>query len=362
MIKVIPVKLKDNGYQIAIGSNILNQLAPALSNLKLGKDAVIITHAKLTKLYGNALAAHLRKHGYSTKFFNIPEGEQSKSATCAMHLLEQIAAYDVQKNIFIVALGGGVIGDLAGFVASIYKRGVPYIQVPTTLLAQIDSSIGGKTGIDLKYGKNLVGAIYQPKLVVADTVVLKTLSRRQIQNGLAEAIKYGVIKDAGLFELIEKNHANFITGDKDSINVIIARCAQIKATVVEADEKDIKGIRAILNFGHTVGHAIEAASDLKYQHGEAVALGMRVAANISVQLKMLSPAAETRLNQLLSAVGLPKTIAHGTPKDILSLMMHDKKFVGSRKRFVLASRIGHVTLVSDVENDVIKAAINKFMA
>ncbi len=362
MTKRIRVNLKERSYDIVIGAGILNQMASSLAKLGLGKDAVIITHPKLARLYGNALAKHLTKHGYTTKILSVPEGEKSKSAACALQLLEQVAAYDVQKKIVIIALGGGVVGDLAGFVASIYKRGVPYIQVPTTLLAQIDSAIGGKTAIDLKYGKNLVGAIYQPKLVVADINVLKTLSCRQIQNGLAEAIKYGIIKDPSLFVFIEKNHAKFLKNDATVINAIIARCAKIKADVVAIDEKDVTGVRAILNFGHTIGHAIEAASLFgEYQHGEAVALGMRVASNISVQLKMLPNSTDQRINALISSVGLPKRISRVKLKDVLSLMMHDKKFVGTKKRFVLTRRIGSVELVADVPLDVVVAAVKSLM-
>lgn len=362
MIRRIRLNLKERSYDICVGSGILTQLPKALMPLKMGKDAVIITHPKLARLYGNPLTQALQKEGYSTKILNVPEGESSKSAACAMRLLEQIAAYDVNKRIFVIALGGGVIGDLAGFVAAIYKRGVPYIQVPTTLLAQIDSAIGGKTAIDLKYGKNLVGAIYQPKLVWADTAVLKTLSARQIKNGLAEAIKYGVIKDPHLFKYIEMNHARFLAGDAKALVTMIASCVRIKATVVAADEMDATGIRAVLNFGHTVGHAIEAASRFgAYQHGEAIALGMRIAAQISVDLNMLSVNDCSRLNDLITRVGLPKNFSNVALKDIMSLMMHDKKFVGKKNCFVLAKRIGQVELVTGVDLNLIKKATQEFM-
>ena len=194
MISKIPVGLKSSPYSIAIGHDILGKFPSYVRALGLGKDALIITHPSIERLYGATLSAALKKAGYTVKILNVPEGEKSKSTFCALRLLKQISAYDVDKKIFIIALGGGVVGDLAGFVAAIYKRGVPYIQVPTTFLAQIDSSIGGKTAIDLVAGKNLVGAFYQPKLVFADTKMLKTLNKRQIRNGLAEAIKYGIIQ------------------------------------------------------------------------------------------------------------------------------------------------------------------------
>jgi len=345
-----------------VGHGILDQVPAFLKNLGLGKDAVIITHASIENLYGKKLSASLKKAGYSVKIFQVPEGEKSKSAPCALRLLKQISAYDVDKKIFVIALGGGVVGDLAGFVAAIYKRGVPYVQVPTTLLAQIDSSIGGKTAIDLEKGKNLVGAFYQPSLVVADTGVLKTLSARQIRNGLAEAIKYGIIRDPKLFSFIEANYQKFFNNDVKVLNFIVLRCAAIKATVVAADEKETKGLRTILNFGHTAGHAVEAAGRYnQYHHGEAVGLGMRVAARISVLKGLLSVADENRLNQLISAVGLPEKIKNVRLPKIMDLMKHDKKFTAGRNRFVLATRIGQVKVVTDIPANIITQAIQAYL-
>ncbi|MBF0512414.1 MAG: 3-dehydroquinate synthase, partial [Candidatus Omnitrophica bacterium] len=277
-----------------------------------------------------------------------------------MRLLRQISLYDVNKKIFIIALGGGVIGDLAGFAAAIYKRGVPYIQVPTTLLAQIDSSIGGKTAIDLETGKNLVGAFYQPRLVVSDTKVLKTLSERQIKNGLAEAIKYGIIGDAQLFKFIEDNYKSFFKGDVKVLNFIVERCAQIKAKIVAADEKETKNLRTVLNFGHTVGHALEAAGGYRYHHGESVALGMRVAARISVDMAHLKPAEESRINDLITKVGLPEKMEGIRLMKILDLMRHDKKFTAGQNRFVLTPKIGQVKVVTDIPEDIIIKAIKAY--
>ena len=266
------------------------------------------------------------------------------------------------KKIFIIALGGGVVGDLAGFVAAIYKRGVPYIQVPTTLLAQIDSSIGGKTAIDLETGKNLVGAFYQPSLVFADTKVLKTLSQRQIRNGLAEAIKYGIIGDTKLFAYIEANHQKFLKGDIKVLNFIVRRCAQIKAKIVAADEKETKGLRTVLNFGHTVGHAVEAAGRYdQYHHGESVGLGMRVAARISVSMGLLAASQELRINQLITSVGLPEKIVGVRLAKILDLMRHDKKFTAGHNRFVLARKIGQVNVVKDIPAKIITQAIQDYL-
>jgi 3-dehydroquinate synthase len=362
MIYKIPVKLESNPYTIAIGHGILGQLPALMRNLGLGRDAVIVSHAVIERLHGKVLTASLKKSGYSVKFFHVPEGEKSKSAACALDLIQKISRYDVDKKIFIAALGGGVVGDLAGFVAAVYKRGVPYIQIPTTLLAQVDSSIGGKTAIDLDTGKNMVGAFYQPRLVVTDTRVLKTLSQRQIRNGLSEAIKYGVIDDAKLFAYIEANYKKFLQGRPEVLKTIVRRCAAIKARVVSADEKETKGMRTILNFGHTVGHAVEAAGQYnQYHHGEAVGLGMRVAARISAGMKLLKAADEARLNRLITAVGLPQKITGVRLPQILGLMRHDKKFFGGHNRFVLAKKIGRAVVVQDVPADLITQSIQAYL-
>jgi 3-dehydroquinate synthase len=358
MISKIRVRLKDNPYTIAIGHGILKEIPKLIRPLGLGRDALIISHPVIERLYGKQLSVALKKSGHTVKVLNVPEGEKSKSAACALKLLNEISRYDVNKELFIVALGGGVVGDLAGFVAAIYKRGIPYIQVPTTLLAQIDSSIGGKTAIDLETGKNLVGAFYQPRLVVADTQVLKTLSVRQVRNGLAEAIKYGILGDPKLFSYIEANHQQFLNNDIKVLNFIVHRCAAIKARIVAADEKETKGLRTVLNFGHTVGHAVEAAGRYnQYHHGEAVGLGMRVASRISVRMGLLSKSHELRINQLISSVGLPKEIRGVSLAKIMELMQHDKKFVAGHNRFVLARSIGQVTVVRDIPTSIITQAI-----
>ena len=361
MIAKVSVNLKNTPYTIAIGHGILGKFPSMIATLGLGKDALIISHPSIERLYGVKLSLALKKSGYTVKVFNVPEGEKSKSAACALRLLDQISAYDVNRKVFIIALGGGVVGDLAGFVAAIYKRGVPYVQVPTTLLAQIDSSIGGKTAIDLKTGKNLVGAYHQPSMVVADTQVLTTLSHRQIRNGLAEAIKYGIIGDPKLFAYIEAHHQKFLQGDREVLNFIVRRCAGIKAAIVAKDEKETKGLRTFLNFGHTVGHALEAASRYdQYHHGEAVGLGMRVAARISFRLGLLSQAQELRINQLISGVGLPERIVNVRLAKILDLMRHDKKFTAGHNRFVLATSIGQVKNVCDIPADIITQSIQAY--
>jgi len=361
-MKKIKVNLKQNSYDIIVGTNILSQLGSTVKKLNIGKDALVITNPIVRKLYGTVMAKSLKKSGVSVKFFEVPDGEKSKSVKVAFDLIERVAHYDVLKRPFIVALGGGVIGDLAGYVAAAYKRGIPYVHVPTTFLAQVDSSIGGKVGIDLKVGKNLVGAFYQPKVVFSDVTVLRTLPKRQLRNGLAEAIKYGVIYDGKLFEYLEKNFAKVLASDIKVLKSIVVRSSEIKADVVMRDEKETKNIRTILNFGHTIGHAIEAAGGFKvYQHGEAIALGMRIAADMSVNLKMFSAQSALRLNDLISHGGLPERIKKVKLSDIMRLMKHDKKFTTGKNKFVLVKRLGQVSVIEGVREDLIKKSIKKFM-
>ncbi|MCA9398587.1 MAG: 3-dehydroquinate synthase [Candidatus Omnitrophica bacterium] len=360
-MKTIKVNLKQDPYNIVIGHKILPKIGSAVKALNIGKDALVITNPSIRRLHGKTLEQSLRRSGFSIKVFEVPDGEKSKSAKVAMQLMEEIARYDIFRKVFVIAFGGGVIGDLAGFVAATYKRGVPYVQVPTTFLAQIDSAIGGKVAIDLPVGKNLVGAFYQPKIVYSDVAVLETLPERQVRNGMAEAIKYGVIYDRRFFEYLEKHYQDIFAFDEEVVTHVVYQCSRIKKEVVVADEKETKSIRTILNFGHTVGHAIEAAGGFKlYQHGEAIALGMRIAADISLQKKMINAKAVGRLNDLLSNVGLPKAIRILKQAAILHLMRHDKKFISGKNRFVLATRIGQVKVVEGIRQDMIKKAIQRY--
>lgn len=357
-MRCLEVNLKEHSYKIIIGNHLLPRLGEYLKTLSLGTDAVIITNPIVQKLHGTRLVSTLRNRGFTTKVFCVPDGEKSKSAQAAFGLLNKIASYDQGKKIFIVAFGGGVVGDLTGFVASCYKRGVPYVQVPTTLLAQIDSAIGGKTAIDLPSGKNLVGTFYQPRLVVSDVGLLTTLSSRQIRNGLAEAIKYGMIGDKNFFEFLEKNYPQILSLNPKSLSYFVFKCSQMKADVVLRDEKETKGIRTILNFGHTLGHAIEAAGRYqRYRHGEAIAIGMGIAADISQKMRLLKKEDVVRLKQLISATGLPIQFKGLSVNSILKSMRHDKKFLGLRNRFVLALRIGRVKVVEGIPLKIVREAI-----
>jgi 3-dehydroquinate synthase len=347
---------------IMVGSGILSDVGAVLQRLNLGVDAIVVTTARIWRLHGVQLEMSLKKSGFSVKVFLVADGEVSKSAQSAMVLTEKIARYDVMKRPFIVAFGGGVIGDLSGFVAAVYKRGIPLVQIPTTFLAQIDAAIGGKTAIDLSVGKNLVGAFYQPRLVFSDVDVLKTLPARQLRNGMAEVIKYGVILDQKLFQFLEARAQDVLGGDQVALTRVVFRSSQLKAGVVAEDEREISGRRAILNFGHTLGHAIEAAGAFKvYQHGEAVALGMRMASDLSVDQGLLAPNTAKRIHALLDAVGLPKKCRGIDARKIINLMKRDKKFIHGKNRFVLVREIGQVCLIEGIEDDVIRCCVRRYI-
>jgi len=357
-MKTISVPLKSNKYNIVVGRNMLSKLGLRLKGLKIGKDAIIITNPAINKFHGKALISGLKKSGFSIKVLEVPAGERSKSVKVAFRLIEEIARYDCFKKVFIIAFGGGVVGDLAGYVAAAYKRGIPYVQVPTTLLAQVDSAIGGKVAIDLPMGKNLVGAFYQPHLVWSDISVLSTLTKRQVRNGLAEVVKYGVITDQSFFKYITLNYVKLLNNDSQALMYVVERSSRIKRNIVVEDEKDINGKRAILNFGHTIGHAIEAASKFnRYDHGEAITLGMRCAADISYQKKLCSNDDVSRLNHLLSCIGLPEHIQKIKTLDIFRFMKHDKKFLSGKNRFVLMTRIGKVEIFENISRKMIAKAI-----
>lgn len=359
-MKTIKVGLKERSHKILIGANLLRLAGVTIRKLNIGKDAFIITNSLIKKKYGKALSASLKREGFSVRFRLVADTERSKSLPVTLSILQELSSYDKKKNIFIIALGGGVIGDIAGFVASIYKRGIPYIQVPTTLLAQIDSSIGGKTAVDLIQGKNLVGAFYQPRLILTDTRTLNSLGLKQLRSGLSEAIKYGIIKDKPLFSFLEKNYKEILKRKEKEIEFLVHRCSQIKAKIIEQDEKEKRGIRTILNFGHTIGHALEAASGYKrYTHGQAIALGMLAASYISKKMSLIEEGVFERIKKLIKTAGLPVKIKRVSIPKIIKALYRDKKFIGGENRFVLIKAIGRTIIVGNVKLALIKEALRK---
>jgi 3-dehydroquinate synthase len=359
-MKTIRVRLKERSYDILVGKGLLKSCGRQLKSLDIGKDAVVITNSRVATLFKKPLIKSLRSSGFTALILTVPDSEKAKSIRTLMSIIDHISRYDVGRRIFILALGGGVVGDVAGFAAATYKRGIPYIQVPTTLLAQVDSSIGGKTAVDLPVAKNMVGAFYQPRLVISDTQALKTLPAKQIKSGIAEVIKYGVIRDRGLFEFLEENREKILGLDEGSLEFIVSRSTSIKADIVSKDEFDRKKIRAVLNFGHTIGHAVEAASGYSgYSHGEAVAIGMAVASKISERLGILPSKDAARIIALIKKFGLPTRIRKDLDfSDIYSAHQHDKKF-SKTNCLVLPSRIGHARVMEDVPDNVIRKVIKE---
>ncbi len=356
----IKVNLKEHSYDIIIGNNILASIANYIIKLNIGIDAYIITNSLIKKKYAHLLALSLKKHGINLRIKLIADTEKSKSLSAAEDIFKDITIYGKGKKIFIIALGGGVVGDLAGFIASVYKRGIPYIQVPTTLLAQVDSSIGGKTAVDLPEAKNIIGSFYQPRLVFIDTALLNTLPLAQLRNGMSEVIKYAVIKDRSLFSYLTKNYPKIFSLNSAALNFIVCRCAKIKAEIVAQDEKETKGLRTILNFGHTIGHAIEAAGGyVKYGHGEAVALGMIVSADISRRLDMFKDNQYVKFCSLLKKVGLATKVRDIPFNDIMKLYLNDKKFIGSKNRFVLLKEIGKALVLCDIPPGTISSSLKQ---
>ncbi|MCQ9205554.1 MAG: 3-dehydroquinate synthase [Omnitrophica bacterium] len=358
-IKIIKLNLKHNPYNIYIGNNLLKKIPQYISKLNLGNHGIIITSRQVGILYKDRIKQIFTKNK-NYKLITVVDGEGAKSKQCLLRVIEKIVKIDtLGKRIFIVCLGGGVVGDLGGFIASIYKRGIPYIQIPTTLLSQIDSSIGGKTAIDLPQAKNILGSIYQPKAVFIDPVFLKTLGSKEIKEGLAEAIKYGVIKDKAFFNFLKENHKKILKLDTISIGKLISVCVNIKVKIVAQDEKEKKGIRTILNFGHSFAHALESASKYgKITHGKAVSLGMLYTAVLSLLLNKCSLNQASQIPAIISIFGLSTKIRFNA-LTLYKALSYDKKFISGKIRMVILREIGKVEVVEGISPKIVKNALKK---
>ncbi len=348
---IITVKLPDTSYDIFVGSNILKDVGKGLKN----KRVLIISNPLVYGLYGTSLTKTLDKS--EVHDFLIPDGEKYKTIDTVSGIYDFLLEKGFDRQSFIVALGGGVIGDIAGFVASTYMRGIGYIHVPTTLLAQVDSSIGGKVAINHPKGKNIIGSFYQPRCVYSDVKTLETLPGDEFINGMAEVIKYSLIKDEKFFELLEKVNPPMIK-KKENLLKIVSTCAQIKTDIVEKDEKE-NGIRAILNFGHTIGHAIETVTEYRVKHGMAVSLGMVAAVKISTKKRFLEENDEIRILNLIRKYNLPTHIEEINVEKIYCAMKYDKKITNNKIRFVLLKSIGETTIRDDVDKKLILASLNE---
>lgn len=358
MGKTVEVKLGERSYPIFIGRGV--SLASTMGGTR-GAKALVVSDSNVDRFHGESCRRRLMEQGLETIAAVVPAGESSKSLACVELLYEQAAGNRLDRNSVVVALGGGMVGDLAGFVAATYLRGLRFVQVPTSLLAMVDSSVGGKTGVNLNRGKNLVGAFHQPVEVDADLDLLGTLPEREYVSGLAEVVKYGVIWDAAFFALMERRVDDLLRRDPVLLEAVIARCCEIKAEVVAMDEREI-GPRAILNFGHTLGHAIEKVGGYgRWLHGEAVAIGMHFAARVSVKKQGLSDGEAGRITDLLRRLGLPIKTAKGNGIEWAMLwdaMLSDKKTLQTRPRFVLAERLGSVTTGCEVSEELLSEMWN----
>lgn len=356
--QVVRVNLSERAYDIIIGSGSLAGVGTFAISRTRATHAVIITDKNVETHYAHPAAEQLGQAGCKVEVLVVAPGEQSKSVNASGVLWEKLLELGTDRKSLIIAVGGGVIGDLAGFVAATYARGLSFIQVPTTLLAQVDSSVGGKVGINLAAAKNMVGAFWQPRGVMIDIAALDTLPDREYRSGLAEVVKYGVIMDAEFFDYLE-HHVDAINArDHEVLTHIVTRCCKLKADVVQQDEREETGVRAILNYGHTFCHGLEAATGYgELLHGEAVSIGMVCAARLAQSLGRIGASLGERQRNLLTALHLPVDAPDVDHEQLLSIMGRDKKVEHGRLRFVLPSRIGHVELVGDIEEAHVRAAL-----
>ncbi len=347
----ICVGLGERSYPIHIGAGIISRAGEAFRSVNFPRRVAVVSNATVGDLYAEALLASLRDAGYQAELMLLPDGEEYKTLETLNQLFEGLIRGNYDRHCGLVALGGGVIGDMVGFAAATYLRGVPFVQVPTTLLAQVDSSVGGKTGVNHPLGKNLIGAFYQPRLVLIDVATLKTLPPRDLAAGLAEVVKYGVICDRDFFAWLEQQASSLLSLERSALEQAVKRSCQIKANVVESDEKE-SSLRAILNYGHTFGHAVETLAGYgRFRHGEAVAIGMVVAAELSRRLGRCTEADVAAIRSLLESFQLPVCPPSLPLADYLEAMERDKKVKDGRLRFILNLGIGacEITDITDPE-------------
>ncbi len=357
-MKVIRVNLSANSYNIYIDKGILDKIGDALAKEKTPCKTLLITDKNTERLYADKAAEGLKKTGFDARIVSLTPGEDQKTLETASLLYDACFDHKLDRNSLVVALGGGVVGDISGFVAATFMRGIPFVQIPTTLLAQVDSSIGGKVAVNHPKGKNMIGSFYQPRAVFIDVGALSTLPKAELVAGLVEVIKYGVIRDAALFEYIEKSLDSILQLDYDALLKIIAASCRIKADVVAEDEKETH-LRAILNYGHTIGHAVETLTNYKkYRHGEAVAIGMVYASLIAIEMGLAVNGVFERQLALIKKLGL--SLHTGLkPENVIRTLYADKKAIGGRLRFILPTKIGEVIISDQVTEEILYRILNR---
>jgi 3-dehydroquinate synthase len=355
----VNVPLGERSYDIEIGMS-LDQAGLQIKGLGLGQKIAVVVNPTVKELYGKRLLESLKAQGFMVMSIIIPEGEQYKNLDWANAIYTALLTNAFDRRSAIVALGGGVIGDLAGFAAATYMRGIPFVQVPTTLLAMVDSSVGGKTGVNHPMGKNMIGAFHQPRKVLMDLEVLRTLPKAEFLSGMAEVIKYGVIWDGDFFDYLDANRDRILGLDADVLAHVVRRSCEIKAEVVGRDERE-GGLRAVLNFGHTVGHAIEKAENYTMRHGEAVAIGMVYASRLALQTGLCEALVPERVEKLIASYGLPTDLRAFSRKptvtELMDAMRIDKKAEGGKVKFVLPKKIGEVVITKEWDETVLRSML-----
>ncbi|MDI3312100.1 MAG: 3-dehydroquinate synthase [Thermoanaerobacterium sp.] len=352
-MEIINVNLKNYSYPIYISNGILANIGQYLKNHLRSRRVIIVTDSNVSNIYLQKVENTLSKDGFVVNHSVIKAGEESKNLDTVKRLLEECFAFGLLRDSAVLALGGGVVGDIAGLVAALYMRGIDFIQIPTTLLAQVDSSVGGKVGVNLDEGKNIAGTFYQPKAVFIDTSVLKTLNRREVLGGISEIIKYGIIKDESLLDFFEINMGKILNLDDDMMKYLIKRSCEIKSDVVSKDEKE-NNIRAVLNYGHTIGHALESITQYKkYIHGEAVAIGMYYAAKIALNRRYIDESYLLRIKNLLVSSGLPVDYGNIDKYEIVEGIKHDKKNREGKIKFVLPVGHGNAEIFDILEEEIL---------
>jgi 3-dehydroquinate synthase len=356
----VNVSLGERSYDIDI-SRPLAGLGERVRALGFGKKLALVTNPVVKALHGQAAIDSLKAAGFLVMSVEIPDGESHKTLDWANHIYTALLMNGFDRTSCLVALGGGVIGDLTGFAAATYMRGVPFVQVPTTLLAMVDSSVGGKTGVNHPLGKNMIGAFYQPRYVLMDLSVLSTLPKEEFRAGMAEVIKYGVIADAAFFEYLEQNREQVLGLDPDALGHIVRRSCEIKAGVVARDERE-GGVRAILNFGHTIGHAVETLGNYTLRHGDAVAVGMVYASRLAHRIGLCDAAVPQRVEKLIASYGLPVGLSvlsrRPSVQEFLDTIQVDKKAEGGKVKFVLPKRVGEVVITKAWEEAELKSVLS----
>ena len=353
----IQVGLQERAYPILIHPGMMGDVGEDLKERSIAKRYVVVADDHVADLYGRILMESLERAQVPADLITFPHGEASKNLKTISDLASKLAGLGVDRKDGLIALGGGVTGDITGFLAAIYMRGIPFVQIPTTLLAQVDSSVGGKTGVDIPEGKNLVGAFYQPRCVYIDNKVLIDLPDEELLNGLAEVIKYSIIYDRDFFDYLKENRQAILDRSLPALEEVVCKCCSIKAEVVEADEKE-SDLRRILNFGHTIGHAVEAASNYTLAHGLAVGMGMVAAGELAVGKSLFAEDQLQEMRDLIADFGLPVQIPENLDRQrIKQYLKTDKKAVAGRPFFVLPTTIGKVVITDDVSGELIDRAI-----